>query len=134
VHFREGQKNLLRSLQIVLEGPETRRAVQTEAEHTMSAGRRRKPEAVSGRRTEQGNFRMAGRKTDVPDHFREADFSVLTWPGDYIGEALTWPACMEGAVHSHKWLKCFQIPAYLILSSQSTPETSSYKSGPKGVA
>ena len=58
--FGEGQKNLLRSLQIVFEGPETRRAARAEAEHTMSAGRRRRPEAVSGRRSEQGQFPNCG--------------------------------------------------------------------------
>jgi hypothetical protein len=51
VHFREGRKNLLRSVQkIVVEGPETREGGwQAEAEQAQSAGRRLRSEAVSGR-------------------------------------------------------------------------------------
>jgi hypothetical protein len=56
VHFREGRKNLLRSVQkIVVEGPETRRAFASakEAEREQSAGRRLRPEAVSGQRAKR---------------------------------------------------------------------------------
>ena len=83
--FGEGQKNLAFFLRLFWRGPETRRAAPAEAEHTPTAGRRLKTEAVSGSQAEQGWFPNCQTETSAekpreipfPDHFREAYLSVL---------------------------------------------------------
>jgi hypothetical protein len=69
VHFREGQKNLRRSLQIVLEGARNPPGGAGRSRAHFDRRAAAKPEAVSGRRTERRAVsELLTAVPDVPDH------------------------------------------------------------------